>query len=122
MSLSVPLSFSINEPLIYIDNYGQYLTVPQCGLYNYQLKPTTSQKYRRYVKCNPFIMYRLTLQEALRCETREGSFLAQQSWNLASEDFKDFFKKYACEVFVHKPKIFRIKFNKQAQRRQRTQP
>ncbi|PKY45892.1 hypothetical protein RhiirA4_460591 [Rhizophagus irregularis] len=99
------------EPTIDNKN-GQYrLSVPQAGIYYYILPSVHSSAYKNFVRCNPFIMYRRCLQKASGLKTKECSRIAQESWEYASEQLKNFFKEYTNEVFSNKSKVYRIVTN-----------
>ncbi|RGB42373.1 hypothetical protein C1646_810030 [Rhizophagus diaphanus] len=106
---SYPLSSNIYfQPTIDNKN-GQYrLSVPQAGIYYYPIPPVDSSAYKNFVRCNPFIMYRRLIQKATSMKTKECSRIAQESWEYASEQLKNFFKEYTNEVFSNKNKVYKI--------------
>jgi len=84
-------------PLIFTYTCRQYfLSVPQLGIYNFYL-PSASE-YRNIIwRCNGFTMYRPVLERILN-STSTTSKMASESWNFASEEFREFFRNYANVV------------------------
>ncbi|GBC05548.1 hypothetical protein RclHR1_06290003 [Rhizophagus clarus] len=108
---SLPTSSNVYVgPSIDTNKYGQYvLSVPQAGIYYYILPSIDSSDYRNFLRCNPFIMFRRFVQKSLPySKSEECSKIAQESWESASEEFKEFFKCYTENALNKRNKVYKI--------------
>lgn len=88
-----------NSPTLSIINGQYFLSIPQYGLYDYALPPVNSLRYRNFLRCNSFIMFRRHLLWALGTNTSNTSKMAKNSWSTSSNEFKEFYREYTKNVF-----------------------